>query len=159
MPAGAKTLPFRSNIPHLSNFCFTVCDPEFPARAKAEGKGIIVGGSNYGQGSSREHAALVPLYLGIKAVIAKSFPRIHQANLVNAGILPLTFENEADYDTIDQMDELVLPDIRSIVEKGGQAILENKTKGTKMKVNCQLSDRQRAMMLAGGLLNYTREQA
>ncbi|MCO7137050.1 aconitate hydratase [[Clostridium] leptum] len=159
MPAGAKILPFRSNIPHLSNFCFTVCDPEFPARAKAEGKGIIVGGSNYGQGSSREHAALVPLYLGIKAVIAKSFARIHQANLVNAGILPLTFENEADYDTIDQMDELVLPDIRSIVEKGGQAILENKTKGTKMKVNCQLSDRQRAMMLAGGLLNYTREQA
>ncbi len=159
MPAGAKILPFRSNIPHLSNFCFTVCDPEFPARAKAEGKGIIIGGSNYGQGSSREHAALVPLYLGIKAVITKSFARIHQANLVNAGILPLTFDNEADYDTIDQMDELVLPDIRTIVEKGGQAILENKTKGTQIKVNCALSDRQRAMMLAGGLLNYTREQA
>lgn len=159
MPAGAKILPFRSNIPHLSNFCFTVCDPEFPARAKAEGKGIIIGGSNYGQGSSREHAALVPLYLGIKAVITKSFARIHQANLVNAGILPLTFDNEADYDTINQMDELVLPDIRTIVEKGGQAILENKTKGTQIKVNCALSDRQRAMMLAGGLLNYTREQA
>ena len=105
MPAGAKILPYRSNIPYLSNFCFGVCDKEFPERCRKEGKGIVVGGSNYGQGSSREHAALVPLYLGIKAVIAKSFARIHCANLANAGILPLVFLDETVYDRIDQMDE------------------------------------------------------
>jgi len=106
MPAGAKILPLRSNIPKISEYCFAVCDEKFPSRALELGKSIIVGGSNYGQGSSREHAALAPLYLGVKAVIVKSFARIHMANLINAGILPLTFVNEADYDKIDQMDEL-----------------------------------------------------
>ncbi len=156
MPAGAKILPYRSNIPYLSNFCFAVCDEQFPERCRAEGKGIIVGGSNYGQGSSREHAALVPLYLGIKAVIVKSFARIHLANLVNAGIVPLTFVNEADYDTIDQMDELEIPAIRDLLGKG-EITVNNKTKGTSFQVNCAISDRQRDIILAGGLLDYTRE--
>ncbi len=119
MPAGAKILPYRSNIPHLSQYCFAVCDESFPERIKAEGKGFIVGGANYGQGSSREHAALVPLYLGVKAVITKSFARIHVANLVNAGILPFTFKNESDYDKISQMDELLLPSIRDMLLCGG----------------------------------------
>ena len=157
MPAGAKILPYRSNIPYLSQFCFAVCDEQFPERCKAEGKGIVVGGSNYGQGSSREHAALVPLYLGIKAVIAKSFARIHKANLVNAGILPLEFANEADYDSIDLMDELVLADARAIIDNEGTIVVENKTKGTSFEVSCELSRRQRDIILAGGLLNYTRE--
>ena len=158
MPAGAKILPYRSNIPYLSNFCFGVCDKDFPERCRQEGKAIVVGGSNYGQGSSREHAALVPLYLGVKAVLVKSFARIHRANLVNAGILPLTFKDEADYAMIDQMDELSMPDIREAVTKGGAVIIENKTKGTKIEAVCELSDRQRDIILAGGLLNYTREQ-
>ena len=159
MPAGSKILPYRSNIPYLSQFCFGVCDKEFPARCKEEGKGIVVGGSNYGQGSSREHAALVPLYLGVKAVIAKSFARIHAANLINAGIVPLTFEKDADYDGIDQMDELRLPEIRKAIAEGGEIVVENLTKGTKFPVRCELSKRQREMLLAGGLLNYTKLQA
>ena len=159
MPAGSKILPYRSNIPYLSQFCFGVCDKEFPARCKEEGKGIVVGGSNYGQGSSREHAALVPLYLGVKAVIAKSFARIHAANLINAGIVPLTFEKDADYDGIDQMDELHLPEIRKAIAEGGEIVVENLTKGTKFPVRCELSKRQREMLLAGGLLNYTKRQA
>ncbi len=113
MPAGAKILPYRSNIPHLSQFCFAVCDTTFAERCKAEGKGFVIGGANYGQGSSREHAALVPLYLGVKAVITKSFARIHCANLINAGILPLNFKDEADYDKISQGDELSLPEIKN----------------------------------------------
>ncbi|MBQ4313369.1 MAG: aconitate hydratase, partial [Clostridia bacterium] len=156
MPAGAKILPYRSNIPYLSQFCFGVCDKQFPERCKAEGKGIVIGGSNYGQGSSREHAALVPLYLGVKAVIVKSFARIHLANLVNAGIIPLTFENEADYDAIDQMDELRLPDIRTALETGNVKV-ENITKGTSFTAICDISARQRDIILAGGLLNYTRQ--
>ncbi|MCI9575107.1 MAG: aconitate hydratase [Clostridiales bacterium] len=159
MPAGAKILPYRSNIPYLSNFCFAVCDEEFPARCRAEGKGVVIGGANYGQGSSREHAALVPLYLGIKAVIAKSFARIHCANLANAGILPFVFKNEADYDTIDQMDELQLPNIREAIANGGKVILKNLTKGTEIELEPVLTDRQRELVLAGGLLNYTREQS
>lgn len=159
MPAGSKILPYRSNIPYLSQFCFGVCDKEFPARCKEEGKGIVVGGSNYGQGSSREHAALVPLYLGVKAVIAKSFARIHAANLINAGIVPLTFEKDADYDGIDQMDELRLPEIRKAIAEGGEIVVENLTKGTTFPVRCELSKRQREMLLAGGLLNYTKLQA
>src|SRR5699024_8939075 len=127
-PAGAKILPYRSNIPHLSQYCFAVCDETFPERMKKEGKGVIIGGSNYGQGSSREHAALVPLYLGVKAVITKSFARIHVANLVNAGILPFTFKNESDYDRIDQLDELSLPDIRERLKNKEQIVLVNKTK-------------------------------
>jgi len=158
MPAGAKILPYRSNIPYLSNFCFAVCDKEFPARCKAEGKAIIIGGTNYGQGSSREHAALVPLYLGVKAVIVKSFARIHCANLVNAGIVPLVFKNEKDYDGIDQMDELELPDIYSAIENNSKIIVNNKTKGNSFEAEAVISDRQRKMILAGGLLNYTKEQ-
>ena len=157
MPAGAKILPYRSNIPYLSNFCFAVCDEKFPERCRKEGPSIIIGGSNYGQGS-REHAALVPLYLGVKAVVAKSFARIHCANLANAGILPFTFKNESDYDTIDQMDELELPDIRSAIANGSKVILKNKTKGTEIELEPVLTERQRDLVLAGGLLNYTREQ-
>ena len=156
MPAGAKILPFRSNIPYLSNFCFTVCDKDFPARAKEYGKGIIVGGQNYGQGSSREHAALVPLYLGIKAVLAKSFARIHCANLANAGIVPLTFEDAADYDRIDQMDDLALPHLREELSTLSDVTVENKTKGITFKAHAELTERQRDMVLAGGLLNYTK---
>ena len=158
MPAGAKILPYRSNIPHLSQFCFGVCDESFPERIKAEGKGIIIGGTNYGQGSSREHAALVPLYLGVKAVITKSFARIHVANLVNAGILPFTFANEADYDRIDQMDQLELADIRTAMENNTPVVLKNLTKKEEYPLDAShLSARQRAMLLCGGLLDYTRE--
>lgn len=158
MPAGAKILPYRSNIPHLSQFCFGVCDESFPERIKAEGKGIIIGGANYGQGSSREHAALVPLYLGVKAVITKSFARIHVANLVNAGILPFTFANEADYDRIDQMDQLELADIRTAMENNTPVVLKNLTKNEEYPLGAShLSARQRAMLLCGGLLDYTRE--
>ena len=159
MPAGAKILPYRSNIPHLSQFCFGVCDTTFPARCKEVGGGFVIGGENYGQGSSREHAALVPLYLGVRAVIVKSFARIHCANLVNAGILPLVFDNPADYDTIDQGDLLALEGIDDAIRAGGKVTLTNKTKGTTMTLTCQASDRQREMLLAGGLLNYTRENA
>ena len=158
MPAGAKILPLRSNIPAISEHCFVRCDPEFPARCKAEGTGIIVGGVNYGQGSSREHAALAPLYLGIKAVIVKSFARIHAANLINAGILPLTFANEADYDRISFGDELCLPDIRRRLDKGEPVVLLNRTTGEEIPLAAAFSRRQVEMLLAGGLLNYTREQ-
>lgn len=158
MPAGAKILPYRSNIPHLSQYCFAVCDESFPERIKADGKGFIVGGANYGQGSSREHAALVPLYLGVKAVITKSFARIHVANLVNAGILPFTFKNENDYDKIEQGDELALEGIREKIEKNEAVVLKNITKGEEYDLDSShLSDRQRDMLLCGGLLDYTRE--
>ena len=158
MPAGAKILPFRSNIPYLSNFCFTVCDKEFPARCKAAGRGIIIGGENYGQGSSREHAALVPLYLGIKAVAAKSFARIHAANLINAGILPLVFDDPADYDAISQGDELELPGVRAAVEGEGKVILLDKTTGKQCSLTPLLSGRGRDILLDGGLLNYTKNR-
>ena len=158
MPAGAKILPLRSNIPAISQHCFAVCDEKFPARAKEMGKSIIVGGSNYGQGSSREHAALAPLYLGVKAVLVKSFARIHRANLINAGILPLTFVNEADYDNIAQGDVLVLADVRKSVADGKtQLTVVNKTNGREIPVLCELSGRTKDIMLAGGLLDYTRE--
>lgn len=159
MPAGAKILPLRSNIPAISQHCFTVCDEDFPRRAKNMGKSIIVGGSNYGQGSSREHAALAPLYLGIKAVLVKSFARIHRANLINAGILPLTFVNEADYDKINQGDEIVLADVRADVEADmSKLIVVNKTTGVEIPVLCELTGRTKGIILAGGLLDYTREQ-
>ena len=158
MPAGAKILPLRSNIPAISEHCFTVCDPAFPTRAKELGKSIIVGGANYGQGSSSEHAALAPLYLGVKAVLVKSFARIHRANLINAGILPLTFANEADYDKIDQGDELELANVRKAIEAGeSQLTLRDKTKGIDIPVLCELSGRTKDIVLAGGLLDYTRE--
>lgn len=158
MPAGAKILPLRSNIPAISQHCFTVCDKEFPERAKMLGSSIIVGGANYGQGSSREHAALAPLYLGVKAVLVKSFARIHRSNLINAGILPLTFVNEADYDKIALGDELVLLDVKKLIENGDDIIVENKTKGTKIMAKCDLTDRTKAIILAGGLLDYTKKE-
>lgn len=157
MPAGAKILPYRSNIPYLSNFCFKQCDEKFAEHCKEAGKGIIIGGANYGQGSSREHAALVPLYLGIKAVITKSFARIHCANLVNAGIIPFTFANEADYDRISVNDKLCLEGIRESIANGTDVTLRNLTTGESYKLDYQLSERQRDILLAGGLLDYTRE--
>ena len=158
MPSNAKLLPYRSNIPYLSDYCLTPVDPAFPARAKAEHGGILVAGQNYGQGSSREHAALVPLYLGIRAVVAKSFARIHRDNLINNGILPLTFANEGDYDDISPMDELTLPHAREAIAQGQEQLtLHNATKGRDYTVCLPLTQRQRGMILAGGLLNYTRE--
>ena len=158
MPAGAKILPLRSNIPAISNYCFTVCDEQFPERAKSMGQSIIVGGVNYGQGSSREHAALAPLYLGVKAVLVKSFARIHRANLINAGILPLTFVNEADYENIAQGDNLVIEGVREAVINGAtQLTVINKTNGKSIPVLCELTGRTKDIMLAGGLLDYTRE--
>lgn len=157
MPAGAKILPLRSNIPAISKYCFIVCDEAFPDRAARLGKSIIVGGSNYGQGSSREHAALAPLYLGVKAVLVKSFARIHRSNLINAGIVPLTFKNEADYENILQDDELVLTDIRSAIENGEtEFVLINKTNSKEILVLCELSGRAKDIILSGGLLNYTK---
>ncbi len=158
MPSNAKLLPYRSNIPYLSDYCLTPVDPAFPARAKAEQGGMLVAGQNYGQGSSREHAALVPLYLGIRAVVAKSFARIHRDNLINNGILPLTFANEGDYDDISPMDELTLPGVREAIAQGQEQLtLHNATKGRDYTVCLPLTQRQRGMILAGGLLNYTRE--
>lgn len=159
MPAGAKILPLRSNIPKISEFCFAVCDEKFHDRALELGKSIIVGGSNYGQGSSREHAALAPLYLDVKAVIVKSFARIHMANLINAGIVPLTFANESDYDKIDQMDELKIENIGKQIANGKVIKVTNVTKGFDFEVNADLSDRQKEMLYAGGLLNYTKQNS
>lgn len=154
MPAGAKILPYRSNIPYLSQFCFGVCDKTFPERAKEAGQSIIVGGSNYGQGSSREHAALVPLYLGVRAVVAKSFARIHAANLINAGIMPLTFKNADDYDKLSQGDALVLSDIFAGMDKGEIVMSNGKDD---IVLVCEYTQRQKDILKAGGLLNYTKE--
>lgn len=151
MPAGSKVLPYRSNVPKISEFCFSVVDETFAARAKAAGKGFIVGGSNYGQGSSREHAALAPLYLGIKAVIAKSFARIHAANLVNAGILPLIFENPDDYDQVEQGDMLRLENVRAALGDD-RIILHAGDKNIPLRM--ELAERQKEVLLAGGLLDY-----
>ena len=156
MPAGAKILPYRSNIPHLSQFCFGVCDTTFPERAKAAGQSIVVGGSNYGQGSSREHAALVPLYLGVRAVIAKSFARIHAANLINAGIMPLTFKNADDYDKLNQDDALEISGVYAGMDSG-EMILINKNNGDAIALCADFTDRQKAILKAGGLLAYTKE--
>ena len=159
MPAGAKILPLRSNIPEISKHCFAVCDETFHDRALEMGKSVIVGGSNYGQGSSREHAALAPLYLGVKAVIVKSFARIHMANLINAGIVPLTFVNEADYDRIDQMDEIKIENIGKQIAAGNALKATNVTKGFDFEVNADFSERQKEMLYAGGLLNYTKQKS
>ena len=156
MPAGAKILPYRSNVPKLAEFCFTVCDETFPERARKAGRSIIVGGANYGQGSSREHAALVPMYLGVRAVIAKSFARIHAANLINYGILPLTFADPDDYDRLSQGDELTLSGIFAGLESGTFA-LTDRTTGETFALKCELSARQRDILRAGGLLAYTKE--
>ena len=158
MPAGAKILPYRSNVPYLSKFCFTVCDENFPERCKEMQGGFIIGGVNYGQGSSREHAALVPLYLGVRAVLAKSFARMHKANLINSGILPLEFVSPDDYDTIDEQDELVLENIREAVKGSDTATVYNKTKDLRYTVSTDFSDRQRAILQAGGCLNYIAAQ-
>ncbi len=158
MPAGAKILPLRSNIPEISKHCFEVVDTDFPQRALSLGESVIIGGSNYGQGSSREHAALAPLYLGIKAVIVKSFARIHKANLVNAGILPLTFENESDYDCVSQGDRLELTGLRAAVKDENSVIMKNISNGKEIALKIELSEREREIILAGGLLDYTREK-
>ena len=157
MPAGAKILPYRSNIPYMSDFCFSAVDKDFPSRAREYRSSVIVGGSNYGQGSSREHAALVPMYLGVKAVIAKSFPRIHAANLVNAGILPLEFENAADYDEISLSDELGFDDLFASL-KSGRIRAVNLTTGKSFFLKCTLTERSYGILRAGGLLNYTKEE-
>ena len=157
MPAGAKILPYRSNIPHLSQFCFAVCDETFPERAKAAGRSVIVGGSNYGQGSSREHAALVPLYLGVRAVVAKSFARIHVANLINVGILPLTFKNSEDYDRLNLNDTLTFSDVHSGMDKG-VIMMKDETTGESFELSCSFTERQKDILKAGGLLAYTKEQ-
>lgn len=152
MPSNAKLLPFRSNIPHLANFCLTPCNEEFPKRAKENGGGYIVAGGNYGQGSSREHAALAPLYLGIKAVFAKSFARIHKANLINNGIMPLEFINGSDYESIDEFDEVVIENAKEAVQNG-KVILKNITKNEKYEMSLKVSERQKDMLLKGGLIN------
>ena len=156
MPAGAKILPYRSNIPHLSQFCFGVCDTSFPERAKALGRSIIVGGSNYGQGSSREHAALVPMYLGVRAVITKSFARIHVANLINAGIMPLTFKNPDDYDKLSQGDKLTLSNVFEGMDNG-EITLTNETTGESFALSCSFTERQKEILKAGGLLSFTKK--
>ena len=157
MPAGAKILPLRSNIPKISEHCFTVCDKDFPNRAKTLGSSVVVGGENYGQGSSREHAALAPLYLGVKAVLVKSFARIHRANLINAGIIPLTFKNADDYDKIKLGDQLELPNVKAEIATGENITLVNKTNGETIETVCELTDRTRDILIAGGLLDYTKE--
>ena len=160
MPSNAKLLPFRSNVPYLADYCLTPCDPGFPERARQEGGGLIIAGTNYGQGSSREHAALAPLQLGIKAVLAKSFARIHMANLINNGILPLTFQNPDDYAAIDLMDQLIIEradeQVKRLVDGQPLTVL-NQTKNHKISCMLPLSERQAAMLLAGGLLNATRK--
>ena len=159
MPSTAALLPYRSNIPHLANYCLTPCDPDFPARAKQKGGGFIVGGANYGQGSSREHAALAPLYLGVKGVLAKSFARIHAANLINNGILPLVFENEADYDALSLGDALTVDNAREQVRAAvsGAPVVVSAPGGKKILTRLEISQRQADMLLAGGLLNATKE--
>ena len=158
MPAGTKVLPYRSNVPKLSEFCFTICDPDFPTRAKEMGGGIILGGHNYGQGSSREHAAMVPQYLGIKAVIAKSFARIHVANLINFGIIPFTLFNEDDYDKLDMNDEIYIEGFAEAVKNKDVAILVNKRTGDVIPLNLNLTERQREILLSGGMLSYTKSK-
>ncbi len=157
MPAGSKILPYRSNIPHLSQFCFGVCDETFPERAKEAGQSIIVGGNNYGQGSSREHAALVPLYLGVRAVVTKSFARIHAANLINAGIMPLTFKNPEDYDKVSQGDVLKLSHIYEGMDKG-EIIMTDETTGQRFILACSFTERQKEILKAGSLLKYVAKQ-
>ena len=157
MPSGAKLLPYRSNIPYLSDYCLAPVDATFPARAKEKNGGFLVAGHNYGQGSSREHAALVPLYLGIRGVITKSFARIHMANLVNSGILPLVFVNESDYDRIDQGDALKIADARDKVDGKTEFTIENTTKGFSFAVRLEVSGRLKEVLKDGGLLNHTKK--
>jgi aconitate hydratase len=154
-PAGAKILPLRSNLPAISEFVFQRIDPDFVRRAKEWGGGFVVGGANYGQGSSREHAALSPMYLGVKAIIAKSFSRIHHANLINMGVLPLVFADAADYDAAAQGDEWEIADVRAALEAKEGLTVRNLTRDAAFSVTYSLTERQVAVILAGGLLNYT----
>lgn len=157
MPSNAKLLPFRSNIPHLADHCLTPCDPDFPKRAQEHGGGFIVGGSNYGQGSSREHAALAPLYLGIQGVLAKSFSRIHKQNLINNGILALSFKKEEDYLEIEEMDEIMLENLLDQINESS-IIIKNKTKNKEYEMHLNITKRQKDMLLAGGLLNLMKSK-
>lgn len=158
MPSNAKLLPYRSNIPYLAEYCLTPCDPEFPKRAAANKGGIIVAGENYGQGSSREHAALAPLYLGVKAVLAKSFARIHRANLINSGIIPLTFVSESDYDGLQESDQLEIPNIREQLQAGDEVIVRNLTQACEYRMNCELTDKELAVILMGGKINWIKQR-
>lgn len=158
MPSNAKLLPFRSNIPYLSEFCFNTIDTEFPKRAKEFNGGFIIAGENYGQGSSREHAALAPLYLGVKAVVAKSFARIHKANLINNGIVPMEFKNEDDYNDINLIDEIVIEDIKLALQNGVVKI-KNITKGTEFEVTSKLTEKEIEVIKAGGRLNYVKRNS
>jgi len=158
MPAGAKILPLRSNVPAMSEYVFSKVDPGFASRAKEKGGGIIIGGENYGQGSSREHAALCPMYLGVKFVLAKSFARIHEANLVNFGIIPLVFEKPGDYDDVDQGDVLEIKGVRKTLEEGKkELVVKNKTKNREYKAKHGMTNTETKVVLAGGLLNYVKE--
>ena len=159
MPSNAKLLPYRSNIPYLAEFCLTPCSPEFPKRAKDNNGGFIVGGVNYGQGSSREHAALAPLYLGVKGVLAKSFARIHKANLINSGILPLTFRNPRNYDAIGEFDELVIDDAVEQVQSGAEIVVKNATQNTTYEMDIELSPKELEMILAGGKINLMKRSS
>ncbi|MGL4345154.1 MAG: aconitate hydratase, partial [Cellulosilyticaceae bacterium] len=159
MPSNASLLPFRSNVPYLAEFCLAPCDEAFPARAKANGGGMIIGGDNYGQGSSREHAALAPLQLGIKAVLTKSFARIHKANLINSGIIPLVFANPADYDTVDVMDDLAITNVKEQVANSNEVEVVNKTKNLTYIMKLEVSTREREMLLYGGKINMIKELA
>ncbi|MGL4330993.1 MAG: aconitate hydratase [Clostridium sp.] len=158
MPSNSKLLPFRSNIPYLADFCFNTVDTEFPARAKENNGGFIIAGNNYGQGSSREHAALAPLYLGVKAVIAKSFARIHKANLINNGIIPMEFENEANYDELNNLEDLVMDNIQNALENGVVKI-KNVTKGTEFNALIQLTEKEIEVVRFGGRLNYVKSNS
>ena len=157
MPSDSKLLPFRSNIPYLSKFCLTPCDENFPAKAEKFGGGIIIAGSNYGQGSSREHAALAPLYLGVMAVIAKSFARIHKANLINNAIITLVFDNANDYEDIDLMDELIIEDVGEQIKKD-IVIVKNVTKGVSYKTLPEVTEREKQMLINGGLINVIKNK-
>jgi aconitate hydratase len=159
MPAGSKVLPLRSNIPAISEFVFNIIDPTFPKRAKEAGSGFVVGGENYGQGSSREHAALAPMYLGLKAVIVKSFARIHRANLINFGILPLTFVQATDYDSVSQGDQLEIPDLALVIKVDHPFPVKNLTTGKSFQVVHGLTPRQQEIIQAGGLLNWTKQKS
>jgi len=162
MPSNAKLLPYRSNIPYLADYCLTPSDPDFPEKAKKHDGGFIVGGANYGQGSSREHAALAPLQLGVKAVLAVSFARIHMANLINNGILPITFANASDYDKISVLDNLVIEDARKQIlssVNGLTITIRNVTQECLLEARCEISERQARILLSGGLLNHTRQIA
>jgi aconitate hydratase len=158
MPPGLRVLPFRSNIPRIAEFSFDMLDPTYASRAKQVPGHMVVAGNNYGQGSSREHAALGPQYLGLRAVLAKSFARIHSQNLINFGVLPLTFIDPADYDSIQAGDVLRLTDLRRTLTKGDKLVVENVTRQYKFPVRHNMSPRQVRFLLRGGLINWMKER-